>query len=246
MSTLGLIGSGAIGTSVAQLAVAAGIDVVLSNSRGPQTLTELVTKLGDRARAGTVAEAVAAGELVLLTIPLKAVTSLPPDLLAGKPVLDTSNYYPGRDGAIAELDSDKLTTSEYVQQHLAGARIVKAFNNIGSVQVVTHARPHGAADRSALPIAGDDAEAKQQVTELLDRLGFDCVDIGDLAESWRSEPNTPVYTTPYSGGFPRGASRAEIDNLMSTVSGVTVPAATVRELVASAVRGPAGGEWPSD
>jgi predicted dinucleotide-binding enzyme len=141
MNTLGVIGSGAIGSGVARLAVAAGMDVVLSNSRGPQTLTDLVADLGERARAGTVAEAAAAGDAVLLAIPLKAVLTLPPDLLAGKLVLDTSNYYPGRDGQIAELDSDELTTSQLVQRHLVGARVVKAFNSIGANQLTTRGRP---------------------------------------------------------------------------------------------------------
>ncbi len=154
MSTLGVIGGGALGSGVARLAVAAGMDVVVSNSRGPQTLTELVADLGERARAGTVAEAAAAGDVVLLAIPLKAVLTLPPHLLAGKLVLDTSNYYPGRDGQISELDSDELTTSQLVQRHLVGARLVKALNNIGANQLTTRARPVDDADRSACPSQG--------------------------------------------------------------------------------------------
>jgi predicted dinucleotide-binding enzyme len=246
MNTLGVIGSGAIGSGVARLAVAAGIDVVLSNSRGPQTLTDLVADLGERARAGTVAEAAAAGDAVLLAIPLKAVLTLPPDLLAGKLVLDTSNYYPGRDGQIAELDSDELTTSQLVQRHLVGARVVKAFNSIGANQLTTRGRPAGDADRSALPIAGDDDAAKREATELLDRLGFDAVDTGGTADSWRSEPNTPVYVMPYLGSLPENASGQEIAAFFANSPGAPVPADRVRDLIATAVRGKAGGEWPSD
>jgi predicted dinucleotide-binding enzyme len=246
MNTLGVIGSGAIGSGVARLAVAAGMDVVLSNSRGPQTLTDLVADLGERARAGTVAEAAAAGDAVLLAIPLKAVLTLPPDLLAGKLVLDTSNYYPGRDGQIAELDSDELTTSQLVQRHLVGARVVKAFNSIGANQLTTRGRPASDADRSALPIAGDDDAAKREATELLDRLGFDAVDTGGTADSWRSEPNTPVYVMPYLGSLPENASGQEIAEFFANSPGAPVPADQVRDLIATAVRGKAGGDWPSD
>lgn len=243
MSTLGIIGSGAIGSGVAQLAVAAGMDVVVSNSRGPQTLTDLVAGLGERARAGTVAEAAAAGEVVLLAVPLKAVLTLPTDLLANKLVLDTSNYYPGRDGRIPELDSDELTTSQLVQRHLVGARVVKAFNNIGANQLVTRARPAHDAERSALPIAGDDEGATREVSELLGRLGFDAVDTGAAGESWRSEPNTPVYVMPYLGSLPENASSEQFAEFFATSPGVPVPAERVQELVDAAVRGRAGGEW---
>jgi 8-hydroxy-5-deazaflavin:NADPH oxidoreductase len=243
MSTLGVIGSGEIGTAVARLAVAAGMDVVVSNSRGPETLTDLVADLGERARAGTVVQA-ATGDTVLLAVPLRAVRSLPVDLLTDKLVLDASNYYPERDAAIAELDRQELTTSELVQRHLVGARIVKAFNSIGSRQIVTRARPHGAADRSALPIAGDDAEARQAAGELLDRLGFDVVEVGGLADSWRIEPNTPAYVRPYMRDVAR-ATTDEVATSVPTAPAPIVPVDALRDLVASAVRGPAGGEWPS-
>ena len=219
MSTLGVIGSGAIGSGVARLAVAAGVDVVVSNSRGPQTLTELVRELGERARAGTVAEAAAAGDVVLLAIPLKAVLTLPPDLLAGKLVLDTSNYYPGRDGQIPELDSDELTTSQMVQRHFVGARVVKAFNTIGANQLTSRARPAGDADRSALPIAGDDDPAKREATEVLDRLGFDAVDIGGTADSWRSEPNTRRTSCPTSARCPRTRAASSSPSSSPTAPG---------------------------
>ncbi|TDD57236.1 NADP oxidoreductase [Nonomuraea terrae] len=198
MATLGLIGSGLIGGTLARLAVNSGLDVVLSNSREPQTLSELVTDLGPRARAGTPQEAAAAGDWVVVTIPLKAYRSVPQEPLAGRTVLDTNNYYPQRDGAFPELDAKETTTSELLQRHLPGAHVVKAFNNIFFRHLADLPRPAGAQDRTALPIAGDDAGAKARATELLDLLGYDAVDAGPLAEGWRFEPGTPVYGIPYA------------------------------------------------
>ena len=197
MATLGLIGAGKIGSTVARLAVNAGLDVVLSNSRGPQTLSGLVSDLGPRATAATVDEAAAAGDWVVVTIPLKHYRQVPAAPLAGKVVLDTMNYYPGRDGVFPELDSGSTTSSELLQRHLDGAHVVKAFNNIYFEHLLSLARPSGAADRSALPIAGNDARAKESAAALLDTLGYDIVDVGTLADSWRVEPGTPVYGIPY-------------------------------------------------
>ncbi|GAA2503761.1 NAD(P)-binding domain-containing protein [Streptomyces thermolineatus] len=198
MATLGLIGSGNIGGTLARLAVGAGLDVVLSNSRGPETLTSLVGELGPRARAATPAEAAAAGDWVVVTVPLKNYRRVPVEPLAGKVVLDTDNYYPERDGRIPELDSEETTTSELLQQHLPDAKVVKAFNNIYFKHLSALARPAGDPDRSALPIAGDDPGAKAAATALLDTLGFDAVDAGPLAEGWRFQRDTPAYVVPYA------------------------------------------------
>lgn len=149
--TLGLIGSGMIGGGLARLAVAAGLDVVLSNSRGPRTLAGLVAELGGHARAATPEEAARAGDLVVATVPLKAYDRLPAAALAGKVVIDTMNYYPDRDGRIAELDAGGPTSSALVQRHLADSRVVKAFNSIDFRRLFVSARPSGAPDRSALP-----------------------------------------------------------------------------------------------
>jgi 8-hydroxy-5-deazaflavin:NADPH oxidoreductase len=197
MTTVGIIGSGMIGGTVARLSVAAGYDVVVSNSRGPETLAELVTELGPRARAATAEQAGETGDLVLVSIPVKAFGEVPVKPLAGKPVLDTGNYYPQRDGHIAELDTGALTSSGLLQRYLPDAHVVKVFNNIFFKHLQYLARPHGAQDRSALPIAGDDAAAKAAVTEFLDAIGYDAADAGPLAESWRQEPGTPVYGSPY-------------------------------------------------
>ncbi|WP_329133752.1 NAD(P)-binding domain-containing protein [Streptomyces sp. NBC_01476] len=200
MATLGLIGSGHIGSTLARLAVDAGLDVVLSNSRGPETLAGLVAELGPRARAGTAAEAAAAGDWVVVTIPVRAIGQVPQEPLAGKTVLDTGNYYPQRDGDIAALDSGEKTTSRLLQDHLPDAHVVKAFNNIFFKHLAALPRPAGAADRTSLPIAGDDADAKAHATELLDLLGYDAVDAGPLDEGRRFEPGTPAYGPPYAQG----------------------------------------------
>ncbi|MEV0640904.1 NAD(P)-binding domain-containing protein [Streptomyces sp. NPDC050619] len=245
--TLGIIGAGMIGGTLARLAVDAGLNVVLSNSRAPETLTDLVTELGSRARAATAAEAAQAGDLVVATIPLGAYDKLPVDALAGKTVIDTMNYYPDRDGHITELDSGELTSSALVQRHLAGSHVVKAGNNIVFSCLLTFARPAGAPERSALPIAGDRPTAKAEAARLLDSLGYDTVDIGTLAESWRSEPNTPVYVQPYLPGQPpEGAGHEEPRRRYLEVGGVPVPAHRVKELTDGAVRGPAGGKLPED
>jgi 8-hydroxy-5-deazaflavin:NADPH oxidoreductase len=243
--TLALIGNGNVGGTLARLAVAAGLDVVLSNSRGPESLAGLVAELGPRARAATVAEAAEAGDLVVVSIPLSAYEKIPAQPLAGKIVIDTLNYYPERDGRIAELDAKELASSELVQRHLADSRVVKAANNIVVSQLLSLARPSGAPDRSAMPIAGDDAAAKTEVVELLDLLGYDAVDIGTLADSWRSEPGTPVYCKPYFGEVPKDVSLDKTMEWIFQAPGVPVPADRVRELTATVVR-PAGGSFSVD
>ncbi|MGY1845487.1 NADPH-dependent F420 reductase [Modestobacter sp. SYSU DS0875] len=199
MTTLGLIGAGNIGTALAQAALDAGYDVVLSNSRGPETLTGLVAALEQRpgrrgsVRAGTAADAAAAADLAVVTIPLKNVGQVPVEPLAGKVVIDTNNYYPQRDGQIAELDDESTTTAELLQAHLPTSRVVKAFNHIGARDIVEHGQAAGTPHRRALAVAGDDAGAKEQVAQLIADLGFDVVDLGPLAEGWRIQRDTPGY-----------------------------------------------------
>jgi predicted dinucleotide-binding enzyme len=226
MTTIGLIGAGLIGGTVARLAIAGGYDVVLSNSRGPETLKELVDELGPRARAATPADAAAAGDLVVVTIPLKAYRSVPVEPLAGKAVIDTNNYYPQRDGHFPELDDASITSSELLQKHLPTAKVVKGFNNIYFKHLQALARPAGSPERSALAIAGDDGQAKATVTEFLDRIGYDTVDAGPLSEGWRLQPGTPAYGPVYSGGDA---------NFMDS-PGVPAGADVVRGLLAAAER----------
>lgn len=193
MKTIGLIGAGHIGSQLARLAVAYGYDVVISNSRGPQSLSGLVAELGARARAATPGEAAAASDVVIVTIPLKNYRSVPVAPLAGKIVIDTNNYYPQRDGHIPELDNESTTTSELLQAHLPTSKVVKAFNHIYAAELTTHGQPAGTKNRRALVIAGDDKAAKATVAGLIDQFGFDVVDAGPLKEGWRIQRDTPGY-----------------------------------------------------
>ncbi|MFI5934552.1 NADPH-dependent F420 reductase [Actinoplanes sp. NPDC051494] len=217
MTTVGFIGSGHIGGTVARLAVAAGYDVVLSNSRGPASLAGLVAELGPGARAATTAEAAAAGEFVVLSVPFKAHADLSAAELTGKLVLDTSNYYPQRDGHVAELHEDVLTSSEITQRQLPGSTVVKVFNTITFMHLAELHRPAGDPDRTALTIAGDDADAKQTVTAFLDAIGYDAVDVGPLAQSWRVEPGQPAYAAPF-GVYGKPGTPAGVDALMAAVA----------------------------
>jgi 8-hydroxy-5-deazaflavin:NADPH oxidoreductase len=193
MPSIGFIGSGHIGSQVARLAIAHGYDVVMSNSRGPDTLAALVAGLGPKARAAIAAEAAAAGDIVVVTVPLKNYRQVPVAPLAGKIVIDTNNYYPQRDGHIPELDSESTTTSELLQAHLPTSKVVKAFNHIYAAQITTDGRPAGTPNRRGLVIAGNDPAAKATVAKLLDEFGYDTVDAGPLSESWRIQRDTPGY-----------------------------------------------------
>jgi predicted dinucleotide-binding enzyme len=193
MATIGLIGGGHIGSQIARLAIASGYDVVISNSRGPETLSGLVAELGPNARAATAVEAAQSGDIVVVTIPLKNYSAVPVEPLAGKIVIDTNNYYPERDGHIAELDNESTTTSELLQAHLPTSKVVKAFNHIYAAALTTDGQPAGTKNRRALVIAGDDQGAKATVTRLLDQFGFDIVDAGPLKEGWRIQRGTPGY-----------------------------------------------------
>ena len=195
MTTIGFIGSGKIGSQLARLAVAQGHDVVLSNSRGPETLADLVAELGPHARAATPAEAATAADIAVVTIPLRAIDTVPVAPLAGKIVIDTNNYYPVRDGQIAELDSEETTVSELLQRHLPTSKVVKAFNHIMFSQLTTDGRPAGTPGRRALVVAGDDAGALTTVAALIDSFGFDVVQVTPLSEGWRIQKDTPAYGT---------------------------------------------------
>ena len=193
MTTIGLIGAGHIGSQLARLSVASGYDVVISNSRGPQTLSALISELGPKARAATADAAAQAGDIVVVSVPLKNYRAVPVPPLAGKIVIDTNNYYPQRDGHIAELDNESTTTAELLQAHLPTSKVVKAFNHIYAAELTTHGQPAGTKNRRALVIAGDDKTAKATVIHLLDQFGFDAVDAGPLREGWRIQRDTPGY-----------------------------------------------------
>lgn len=193
MTTLGIIGAGKIGAQVARAAVGLGYDVVIANSREPETLRELVDELGPTARAATATEAAAAAEVAVVTVPLRACREVPVEPLIGKIVLDTNNYYWERDGHIDALDEGRTTTSGLLQAHLPTSRVAKAFNHIMAKDITSDGFPPGDPHRRALATASDHADAVAFVTDLYDRLGFDTVNIGPLEESWRVERDRPAY-----------------------------------------------------
>ena len=214
MTTIGIIGAGNIGTALAQISTDAGYDVVLSNSRGPETLADTISAIEARPgrtgsiRAATAAEAGAAGDFVVVTVPLVKLPDVPVEPLRGKVVIDTNNYYPQRDGQIAELDAETTTTAELAQAHLPTSEVVKGFNHISAEHLTGKGSPTGTPHRRALAIAGDDADAKGQVATYMDAIGFDTVDLGPLAEGWRIQRDTPGYALEYDAGQLRTATAA--------------------------------------
>ncbi|WP_426111039.1 NADPH-dependent F420 reductase [Pseudomonas sp. DSP3-2-2] len=189
---IGIIGAGFIGRAVAQLVIAAGHEAMLSNSRGPQTLSSVVGDIPG-SQAGTIEDTANFGEVVLVAIPFEQYRSIPADRLKDKIVLDANNYYPDRDGHIATLDRFETTTSRLFAEHLHHSRVVKVFNAILADDLLQHSRPKATPDRRALPVAADDPAAKALVITLLDDIGFDAVDAGSLDESWRFERAKPAY-----------------------------------------------------
>lgn len=193
MTTIGIIGAGEVGSQLARAAVATGYTVVIANSRGPHTLTDLVAELGPSARAAYAPEAAAAGDFAIVAVPLKVVNDMPVEELAGKVVLDTNNYMVWRDGNIPVLDSGEKTVHELRQEQLPTSKVAKAFTHIQAPRLLTSARPAGAPDRLALSVSSDHPEAVELVTRLYDRFGFDTVDNSPLSESWRTGPGQPAW-----------------------------------------------------
>lgn len=192
---IGIIGAGNIGSTLTRHFTRLGNDVLVANSRGPETLADLAKETG--AKPVPVDEATRGRDLVVVTIPEAKVPDLPPGLLRNAPpelvVVDTGNYYPRqRDGKIEGIENG-LTESRWVEQQL-GHPVIKAFNNIYADHLANDGKPPGAPDRIALPVSGDDPKAKAEVMELINDIGFDPVDAGGLDESWRQQPGTPVYT----------------------------------------------------
>jgi 8-hydroxy-5-deazaflavin:NADPH oxidoreductase len=204
---IGIIGAGHIGGTLAKRFVDVGHEVALSNSRGPETLASLVDAVGERAQATTTADAARFGDVVVVAIPMGRYREVPTDAVMGKVVIDANNYYPQRDGHFEELDSDRTTSSELLQAHLPGAHVVKAFNAIQWMRLRDEGRPAGDPGRLAIPLSGDDEEAKRTVAELIDQLGFDPVDAGTLAEGGRKhQTGAPAYTQ----GLPTAELRARL------------------------------------
>ncbi len=195
MTTIGIIGAGNIGSQVARKAIESGYDVVISNSRGPETLAALVAELGPKATAGTAAQAAQAADIAVVTVPLKAYADVPVQPLAGKIVIDTNNYYFERDGHIEALDNGEATVTGMLQGHLPTSRVAKGFNHITAADITADSFPTGDPARRALATSSDFADASDFVTKLYDEFGFDTVNIGPLAESWRVERDRPAYGT---------------------------------------------------
>jgi predicted dinucleotide-binding enzyme len=194
---IGIVGAGDIGGTFARLLVAVGHEVVVANSRGPETLADLVAELGERATAGTVAQAAQAGELVVLAIPFFRYPELPAEPFAGRVVIDAGNYDPYRDPAVPELERGETTSGQLLAAHLPGARIVKAYNTIWWRRLREEGRPERpVAQRLAIPVAADDQAAKDLVFALTEQLGFAPVDAGSLADSRRQEYGRPVFNQP--------------------------------------------------
>ncbi|WP_030806660.1 NADPH-dependent F420 reductase [Streptomyces sp. NRRL S-337] len=192
---IGIIGAGNIGGNLTRRLTALGHDVSVANSRGPQTLRELAEETG--ATPVPVTEAARGAEVVVVTIPLKNVPDLPSGLFDGAvdgfAVIDTGNYYPKeRDGRIAAIEDEGLTESRWTEQHL-GHPVIKAFNGTYAQDLLDKPRPQGDPERLAVPVAGDDEAAKRTVRALIDELGFDTVDAGGIDDSWRQQPDSPVY-----------------------------------------------------
>jgi predicted dinucleotide-binding enzyme len=246
INTISIIGSGGIGGVVARLAAAAGFNVVVSNSRGPQTLQQQVASLGPKARAATTDEAASVGDLVVLATPLGAFDKLPVDALAGKIVIDMMNYYPVREGQIAVLDTGEMTSSEMVQRHLCSSKVIKALHNQDAPHLLINARLNEQIGRTTLPVSGDDADAKMSVIGFLEKIGYDAIDAGSLAESWRAEPGSPIYVWPYAPKVPAGLSGEEVEVLYVTTSGPRVSAAEAQQLISKAVRPERIGGYPED
>ena len=188
---IGVIGAGNIGGTAARLFADAGHEVVLSNSRGPETLRD---QEGEGVRAGTVEEAAEFGDIVLVAIPYRERETLPVDELSDTTVIDAMNYFPGRDGQIAELDDDSTTSTELLARHLDSSRVVKAFNTLEAGTLEEDGRRSGDHRRVVLFASGDDELAKRVVMELIDEIGFDPVDLGELATGGRQQqPGSPIY-----------------------------------------------------
>ncbi|KGT94257.1 NADP oxidoreductase [Erwinia typographi] len=188
---IGIIGAGFVGRAVAKLAIKAGHSVMLSNSRGPQTLFSLRAMIG--CETGTSSEAARFGDVVIIAVPLLAIKELPIGELTGKLIIDSVNYYPDRDGKVDVLEKGQITTSELLASYLPDTKIIKAFNAIPMTELESDGLPAGSSARRALPLAGDDEEGKKVVEEFYESFGFDAVDAGLLSEGWRFERGMPSY-----------------------------------------------------
>jgi 8-hydroxy-5-deazaflavin:NADPH oxidoreductase len=213
MTTIAILGSGHVGSNLAKATIAHGYDVVLSNTGGPDSLAGLVAELGSKARAATRAEAAAAGDLAIVAIPIGTIDQVPVQPLAGKVVIATINYFPERDGHYPKIDDGTTTAPGLLQEHLPASRVVRAFSMINAAEMSGDGHPEGDPRRRALALAGDDPAAKKLVAELYNELGFDALDIGSLAESWRLDAGQPAFV-----------ARQNLEQLKANVAAARRPA----------------------
>ncbi len=238
-----IIGPGGIGGVVATLAARRGHEVILTDSRGTATLADQVRTLGPNATAASLTEAVQAADIVVLAMPLTALSRLPAKDFDGRIIIDMMNYYPMRESQIAVLDDGEMTSAEMVQRELPGARVIKALNNQDAPHLLLNA-----GTGSALPVAGDDAEAKESVAAFLRDLGYETIDAGMLSDSWRMEPGAPIYVWPYAPALPDGMDPLSDDAKVFyvTTAGTPVTRQAARELLAQAKRPARIGGFPED
>lgn len=233
MTVIGIIGAGEVGSQIARAAIASGYEVVIANSRGPETLQGLVGELGPAASAATAADAAEAGDFAVIAVPLKLANDMPVKQLAGKIVLDTNNYMPWRDGHFPIVDSGEKTVHELRQEQLPAPKVAKAFTHIQAPRLLVSARPAGTPDRHALSVSSDFPEAVELVTRLYDQFGFDTVDNSPLSESWRSGPGHPAWVAH------EHQTRAELSANLARARRTTAAAGH-----RSPVRGPRGSSPP--
>jgi predicted dinucleotide-binding enzyme len=195
MPTIGIIGTGHVGQSIAKASIANGYDVILSNTQGPKSLGDVVKELGPHASAATPAEAGARCDFAVVAIPIATIDQVPVEPLAGKVVICTINYFPERLGHISDIDDGTTTAPGLLQSHLPKSHVVRAFSMIDAADMSEDGHPEGDPKRRALALSGDDPRAKKLVANLYDQFGFDALDIGGLNESWRVDAGQKAFVT---------------------------------------------------
>jgi 8-hydroxy-5-deazaflavin:NADPH oxidoreductase len=210
MGTIGIIGSGHVGSNLAKAALAHGYSVVVSNSQGPDSLAGLVADLGPGATAATPEQASRAADFAIVAIPVTTIDQVPVEPLAGKVVLATINYFPQRDGRIADIDEGRVSVPGLLQRHLPASKVVRAFSMLDAADMSGDGHPPGDPKRRALALAGDDQQARELAARLYDEFGFDALDLGGLDESWRVDPGQKAFVT-----------RQNLAELRANVAGAT-------------------------
>jgi len=196
--SIGVIGSGRLGTALSRQLLKNGYEVRIANSRGPQSLALMLGVLLPDAVAATVDEVVSASDVIILAIPSHQYVTLKPAAFEGKVVIDAMNYWSPVEGEIAEFMDPNIGSSEYIQTYLKGAKVVKSLNHVAYNELEEHNLPTGDPKRRAVALAGDDSDAKQIVSELIDAVGFDAVDLGPLSAGKQFQPDTPLFNARYT------------------------------------------------